>query len=49
MAVRVKAGALKHLRHLEADIGDLPHRAGIGTRGEQADEAQFALEPAVGV
>src|SRR5207245_11430420 len=25
-----------------------PRRAGTGTRGEQADEAQLALEPAVG-
>ena len=48
MAVRVEAGALQHLRHLVADIGDLPDRAGIGGRGEQTDEAQFALEPAVG-
>ena len=48
MAGRVKAGALEHLRHLVADIGDLPRRTGIGARGEQADEAQFALKPAVG-
>src|SRR6476646_6886588 len=44
----VEAGALEHLLDLVADIGDLPRRAGIGTRGEQADEAQLALEPAVG-
>ena len=48
MAVRIEAGALEHQRHLAADIGDLPHRAGIGARGEQTDETQFALQPAVG-
>ena len=30
MAVRVEAGALEHLGHLVADIGDLPRRACIG-------------------
>ena len=48
MAVRIEAGALEHQRHLVADIGDLPHRAGIGARGEQTDETQLALQPAVG-
>ena len=43
-----EAGALEHLRHLVADVGDLPRRAGIGARGEQTDDAQFAFEPAVG-
>jgi hypothetical protein len=48
MAVRVEAGALEHLGDFVADIGDLPRRADIGARGEQADDAQLALEPAVG-
>ena len=48
MAVRVETGALQHLRHLVADVGDLPDRAGVDGRGEQTEETQFAIETAVG-
>ena len=46
MAFRVEAGALEDLGDLVAQIGDLAHRAGVGGRGEEADDAQLALEPA---
>jgi hypothetical protein len=48
IARRVEAGALDDACDLEAQIGDCAGSAGIGVRGEQADDAQFAIEPAVG-
>ena len=48
IARRVEAGALEHARDLETQIRDGAGAAGIGVRGEQADDAQFAVEPPVG-
>ena len=49
MALRVEAGAREHRVDLAAQIGDGAGRAGIGGRGEQADDAEFAGQIAVGV
>ena len=47
IARRVEADILGDARDLEAQIGDGAGRAGIGVRSQQADDAQFAVEPAV--
>ncbi len=49
MARRVEAGAAHHPRHLLPDVGYGIDRAGIGFRGEQAEEARLAGEAALRV
>ena len=47
IACRIEADILGDARDLEAQIRNRAGRAGIGVRGQQADDAQFAVEPAV--
>ncbi len=49
MAVGAVSGARKNARDLAAQIGNVAGRAGIGGRGEQADDLISAGEPAVAV
>jgi hypothetical protein len=49
IARRIEAGAGDDLRHLVAKIRHLAGGVGVGARGEEADDAQFALELAVAV
>ena len=44
-----EAGALEHGLNLFADHRDAAHRGGVDAGGEQADEAAFAVDVALGV
>jgi uncharacterized peroxidase-related enzyme len=49
MIALVEAGRRDDGVGLGTQVGDVEHGAGVGRRGEQADDAQFARQPALGV